>query len=439
MAELNIQINAKTSGKFTRESINGQPHIVTTAMPIRGDVSMNNIFYPDAEVTTSFMQLSNIFAPLGHPFVNGHKASISHPVAMNQHNVGGFLRKPRKKGKRVFVDFVLNETVANQTDEGKALISKIENGEKVGLSTGLGIAQVINKTGVDDFGKPFIREGAGFHFDHVAILVDEAAAGQHAGTELVLNAGQADEIFVTNLMLNELSADELHSAINDLIRTTGDNFTWVFEVFPDSKQFLFRTDVAGDSKMFKQSFAVDSNDEVTLVDDRVEVERTPAIEQFQPTSTNRNETNTMDKDKLILLIATNAAFGFTVADTPRLTAMSEAELVAALVPAAVTTEAAQEIMTNAGHDFAGYEEYKTNKAPFDEFLASRDGRLKTLRETITNSNTGYTEDQLAGKSEDELTIITNMLKKPVQVGEGGGVGTIQHNVDTGAASNNYNW
>ena len=192
-----VLINSKTSGKFKREDIDGRSHIVTTMMPIRGDITMNGIFYPDKEVEASFMQLNMLPAPNGHPTVNGVNVPAFHPVANNKHNIGGFLRNPRKKGKRVFVDFLLDEEVANNSEAGKETIRRIEAGERIGVSTGLGIANVINKTGTDDFGKKYLREGKVFNFDHVATLLNETAAGEHAGTELILNE-ENEDILVYN-------------------------------------------------------------------------------------------------------------------------------------------------------------------------------------------------------------------------------------------------
>lgn len=411
---LNIQINTRTSGKFDRIDIENRSHIVTTAMPIRGDIAMNRLFYPDAEIATSFMQLKLIPAPLGHPVINGHSSSIRHPVAMNKNNIGGFLNNPRKKGKRVFVDFMLDETVANQSDEGKEVIRRIEAGEKVGLSTGLGVEHVINKTGTDEFGKPFDREGSGFHFDHVAILLNDKSAGDHAGTELILNEGTSDQLFVTNLALNELSSHELHEELNDLVHSAGDQFTWVQEVFFDSKTFIFSREVGNDRKLFRQGFAIGADDEVSLSGEVEEVDRKT---EFIPV--NNEGENEMDLDKLVLLLVTNSAFGFTPADTTRLTAMSEAELVTALVPSDITEEQAREILTNAGTDLEGYAAYVSNKEDFDAFLTNKDERLVALRKTVVEG-TEYTDEMLTNKSEDELNLLAKMIKQPARIGEGGG-------------------
>ena len=51
---MQIAINTHTSGKFKRETINSRSHIVTTMRPIRGDIAMNGILYPNDEVKKTF-------------------------------------------------------------------------------------------------------------------------------------------------------------------------------------------------------------------------------------------------------------------------------------------------------------------------------------------------------------------------------------------------
>jgi len=404
---MKIAINSRTSGKFRKEKIGGRDHIITTMMPIRGDITMNGLLYPDADVKASFTQLNMMPAPNGHPMINGEHVPAFHLVAINAFNVGGFIRNPRKKGKRVFVDFCLDIEVANKHDDGKTLIANIEEGKKVGVSTGLTINQVVNQTGTDDFGKEFSRIGHGFNFDHVAILLDDAAAGEHAGTELVLNEG-GDKL-VVNLEVNELSTDEMYSAIREALRQTATTTEWVWvqEVFPDSRTFIYQVEPkegsSADVKLFSRSFSLDENDEISLSDDAVEVVRRV---EFEPktTVTNNKDEEDMDKSKLILAIIGNSAYAFTGDDKDRLEAMSESELVTAL---AVNAEQAKQIMTNAGFDFAGYENFTANRAAFEAFQASETERLGKVRADIV-ANSDMTDDMLEGKSEAELTVIAKM-------------------------------
>lgn len=417
---LKILINSRTSGKYTTENIAGREHIVVPMMPIRGDITMNDIFYPNAEVGKSFTQLDELPAPLGHPVINNVHVSAAHPVANNVFNVGGYLKNPRKKGKLVFTNLMLDTVVANQTEDGKNLIKRIKAGEKIGVSTGLNIANVETRNGKDDFGKEYSKIGYGFSFDHVAILMNEAAAGEHAGTELILNEGTDKEITVCELQRNELSTSDLHEMLRDLVKVDGcDSYAWVMDLYPESKTFVFTVEQKGvDRKTFKQSYAIDTTDEVSLLDDRIEVEKKieyiPSVNQ-----TKTNEVIKMDKDKLILAIIGNSANKFTASDSDmdKLNAMSEIDLVNAL-SAPVTKEQAIEILTNDGHDFEGYASFVANKDEFTTFLEAQN---KARTEKVTNivANSDYTDDMLKDKTMSELDVITNMMTKPnKRIGEG---------------------
>lgn len=413
-----VIINSKTSGKFKREVIDGRSHIVTTMMPIRGDITMNDIFYPDEEVESSFMQLNMLPAPNGHPKVNGVNVPAFHPVANNKHNIGGFLRNPRKKGKRVFVDFLLDEEVANRSEEGKETIRRIENNERIGVSTGLGITQVINKTGSDDFGKKYTKSGSGFVFDHVATLLNEEAAGKHAGTELVLNEkGEEISMYFADWKVNELSCSQIMEQIHSLLRRQTENddekaYVWPMEVYPDSRTFVYSLEEKGEArKLFRRSYAVDQNDNIALDDDKTEViidykDRHPKPETETETE---KEVSEMDKSKLVLAIIGNSNNKYTVADNDKLMAMSDADL-CSIVGQSVDVEQAKALLTNSGNlDLAGYEEFKANEAEFKAFQKAQSEALAAKIDHIV-ANSKFTAEMLAGKSEAELDVINEMIQ-----------------------------
>lgn len=410
-----ILINSRTSGKYKREVIEGRSHLVTTMMPIRGDISMNNVLYSDEEVSKSYQQLNMLPAPHGHPVVNGIKVPAFHPIANNKHNIGGFLRNPRKKGKRVFVDFLLDETVAANTEEGKETIRRIEAGEKVGVSTGLTATSLTNEKGEDDFGKAYQNKIGGITFDHVAILLNETAAGEHAGTELILNE-EGEEISVVELspeaaaplVTNELSLAQIEQSIKPLLEATfsPDAWVWVRDLYPESKTFIFTVEEPRSApRTYRQSYALDLHGEVEILGDRIE----GTVEQvFNPKQQfNTNEETDMDKGKLVLAIIANSANAFTLADNDRLQAMSD-EALLKIVSEGVDGEQAKSILANSGFDFEGYEEYQANKEGYQAFLANEETRLKGKREKVVAKST-MTAEMVANKSEAELDAILALL------------------------------
>jgi hypothetical protein len=409
-----IIVNSRTSGKFTREIIEGDSHIVTTMMPIRGDIAMNKRLYSNAEVDSSYMQLNMLPAPHGHPTVNGIKVPAFHPIANNKHNIGGFLRNPRKKGKRVFVDFLLNETVANNSEEGRAVIKRIEENKKVGVSTGLTAESVVTNSGTDDFGAPYDAVLGGLHFDHVAILLNEVAAGEHAGTELILNENNEDisvSSIPDNILVNELSSSEIRDSLSNLIRPAPHNlgnYGWINDIYPESKTFIYQleNEATRTSLIYKQAYAINLEGEVVLVGDKIagklETVFTPAI------MANNNEVDDMDKNAIVLAIIANSANAFTINDNTRLQAMTDDEL-NSIIATGVDAAGAKTILANAGFKFEDYDKFIANEAEFNAYMTSEETRLNTIRESIV-ANSKYTTEMLTNKSEEELNLLSTLIK-----------------------------
>ena len=136
-------------------------------------------------------------------------------------------------------------------------------------------------------------------------------------------------------------------------------------------------------------------------------------------TTNSKEVNTMDKAKLILAFVSNSANKYTVNDIDQLTAMSESELNKIIATNSLDEETAKTFLaTNSKIDFAAVEEFAANKAEFEQFKADKAATQKAVIDNIV-ANSEYTEELLTGKSDAELTLITNMLepkKAAVQIG-----------------------
>lgn len=222
-----ISIINKSTGKFTIETINNREHLVTTMMVIEGDSVMNELFYPNSVVNAAAGQLEMLPAPDRHPNVNGQPVSAFNPLAINAQNFGGFTRSPRTEGKKTFTDLVIDLEVANKLDRGRKIIKKIKNGERIGVSTGL-IADISNASG--KVGKQkFNGTVEMIQFDHVAVLLDEAPAGDNTFTinhdrklTKTLRSMQMDEITIDltslaledRIKLSELTVNQLLSHVN---------------------------------------------------------------------------------------------------------------------------------------------------------------------------------------------------------------------------------
>jgi len=194
-----ITINTIAANAVREETFNNRAFVVLDAMLLRADSAMNGILYGLEEVRSSFNQLNDLPAPLGHPVIDGEHVSASNNFAKGHFDVGAFVRNVRMEGKEVHGEIFIDKEVASRTDRGKKLLSNIANKVKLGVSTGLNIARLIARNGVDELGQSFSNVGKGFSFDHLAILDGEQAAGALAGTEVLFNSEQGNSsLFVVN-------------------------------------------------------------------------------------------------------------------------------------------------------------------------------------------------------------------------------------------------
>lgn len=405
-----VAINSKTNGKYRKRKINGRDHIITNMMPIRGDTAMNRRFYPVPELQKSFMQLNNLIAPAGHPTVNGEKVSAYHPFALNVNNVGGFTQNPKMKGKEVFVDFALDLERAGQSEKGNEIIERIENRDFIGVSTGLVAEGEEQRNGVDDFGKAYTSVLTNIKFDHVAILPeDEPAAGEHAGTKLLVNGDLDKEIEVIELtkmiIANELSVNELRDQLEMLIKPN-DGFAFISDIYPDSRAFSFSliNDSAPET-YYRQSYAINDSDSVSLLDDRKQVVRKIVEEEVKTNNEDNQGVDEMDKSKFILALVVNGL----IKDKKDAESLSEEQL-AALIAKKPMIEEAREVLAFNGFDFQGYDDFVANKAEFELFKDEQAKEIKELSDVIV-ANSEMTEKMLEGKSVDELKAISKLIPK----------------------------
>ena len=182
---------------------------------------MNELFYPQIVVANAAPQLEMLPAPDGHPVIDGKPVSAYNPLAINAANFGGFTRSPRMDGKRVVTDLVIDTDVANRSDRGRRIVSRIKNGKKIGVSTGL-IADVINAKG--KVGKyKYNGKVESITFDHVAILLDAQPAGENTYTlnHDVKNQKKAIRMDTLELDLSNLAVHDrallAHMTVNELL------------------------------------------------------------------------------------------------------------------------------------------------------------------------------------------------------------------------------
>lgn len=417
-----VFINSHTSGNVHIESIGGREHIVTKMVSIVGNTVMNNIFYPNDEVVNSMHQLDMIKAPIGHPKVNGVNVSISHPVGDNIHNVGAFVRSPRMEGMKVINDLCIDVERANQSDNGKELVRRINAGEHVGVSTGLNL-QIENISGTGDDGVAFERIGRNFQFDHVAVLLNEASAGEHVGTAVVNAYGG-------KMIINEINVLTLEDRIDTLLRDENPDMSvsvWSIAIFTESKTFIYRIRRDGfPVRLFRRGYSIDSDDNVTLLDDAVEVRKKVEFVPIGGTSATNTETPEMapKANKVDPTVNTDAGQSAPVVKTPK----DDGD---GLTANAILEGAKTHGLTVINQeDAALLSEYKINKPALDSLAAAHNTKIAERRTEVAKHH-GFNEEVTKSLTEE---VVNHMYEKIVpsqdySLGAGGNVANGQKTED----------
>lgn len=190
-----VNIRSVANAKAVRkEKRNGRDVLVVPSATLPDDVVMNRIKYPAAEIEKSFRSLNRTPAPYGHPMIGNKFLSARDPEGINVGYIGAWNENARRENGRVFLDKVIDVTVANRSDEGKAVLAAINAGDPVHTSTGL-------YCNLDDpDGDDHDHIARDIEFDHDAILLNETgAATPEQGVGMLVNAeGKQTEITVIN-------------------------------------------------------------------------------------------------------------------------------------------------------------------------------------------------------------------------------------------------
>ncbi len=195
---VNVRSLANTKA-VRRETRNGRQVIIVPSATLPDDVVMNRIKYPADEIEKSFRSLNRTPAPAGHPMVGNRFVSARDPEGINVGYIGAWNENARRENGRVFLDKVIDVTVANRSDEGKAVIEAIDKGEPIHTSTGL----LCNLDEGDNDAFDFIARN--IEFDHDAILLNEdGAATPDQGVGMMVNSkGETEEVEVINSAIED--------------------------------------------------------------------------------------------------------------------------------------------------------------------------------------------------------------------------------------------
>lgn len=416
-----ILLNTVASGAVSERMVDGRRCLVTNCVSVELDAVMNKVFYPADVIREAYAQLDRLPAPASHPMVNGKLVPASDPVAMNAHNIGAYVMNPRLENKQVLNDLVIDIDVAERDERGVEVMRRLNNGERVGVSTGLD-ASILMVKGQKD-GQPYDAVVNRINrYDHVAVLLDETPAGKNTFT---VNAeGEDESVIIGNV--NE-SMNAFRAALNDQAGEKfggADSYAYVEDVLLSSKEAIIETA----NGLLRASYTLDAEGLPVLTGTGVAVKRVVTFDATNSAApaAPHDEGGKMDKDKLILAIIANRNNSFTADDKDALESMSEIALVNALHGASeapeVTTEQATAVLTNAGMAVESAElinEFKDSRELFNAFKAEQDEKRAALVNRITE-NSEMTADDVQGQTVEQLERLANSFNPTQNYGAQGG-------------------
>lgn len=201
LSNVSVRVNNASIRKETR---NGRECIIVPSKTLPAGIVMNGIMYPDDEIKKSYAGLEGTPAPYGHPKVNGKHVSASNPYAINISWIGAHNENVVYSDGRVSLDKVIDVQVANQTENGRAVLAAIEKQEPIHTSTG--IFMQIEETPepvTNSAGKTYSKIAKNMMFDHDCFLLnEEGAATPSEGVGIFVNAA-GEEIEVMNSSISE--------------------------------------------------------------------------------------------------------------------------------------------------------------------------------------------------------------------------------------------
>lgn len=143
--QVNILYTINSASNISEKIIDGDPHyVIKNVVPVVDDIVMNGGLYPGDEIKKSFHGLDGKPAPYDHPKIDGKYVSANMTRAANQFSVGAWIENSSHDGSKALVDLYINKVVAERSDKGKELLSRIDglkansaDAEPVQVSTGL--------------------------------------------------------------------------------------------------------------------------------------------------------------------------------------------------------------------------------------------------------------------------------------------------------------
>lgn len=315
------RVHILTAVNAANVSKSGSTYTIRDVCGAVDGIVMNSMLYPAEQLAAGVETLNDKPAPAGHPKnEQGQHISALNGAALASAWIGSYCTNARHEGGRTLVDVVVNEAQAKAHPDGAKLIERLDaaiantNAQPIHVSTGL-MLEPITANG-ESKGKKYTRIATNLRYDHLAILLNEQAAGTpEQGVGMFLNsAGEPEE--VEAVTVNTDPEDKRHAGLLGWLRklVTNDEISFdqirdlIYAALPDGAwprevyaRYLIWSD--REDKLWRQDYAIASDASLSFTSQPEEVIR--KVEYEKVSTTNSQEEGDILKDQI--LAALNAA------------------------------------------------------------------------------------------------------------------------------------
>lgn len=315
--QVNVLTTINSASNISEQVIDGDPHyVIKNVIPLCDDIVMNGGMYPSDEIKKSYDGLNGNPAPYNHPMVDGAYVSAHNIRAVNQYHVGSWIENASHDGSKVLVDLKVNKVIAERSEKGRELLSRIEalmnsaeGAEPIHVSTGL----LLNREAAEGTskGKKYTWIARNMEWDHLAILPPgiPGAGGPADGVGIFATNGEDIERVVVSLEEsvmtdesankikwwqrainrltgNQLSFSDITEQLRNIIKeeTNADAWPYIVAVYDN----YFGVEI--DGTIYMQSYIV-REDMVELVGERVKAVYKTELEPVKTTQGEISMTN----------------------------------------------------------------------------------------------------------------------------------------------------
>lgn len=168
---LSFILNAVKNSQVRREERDGVMYLVVNGVAIIEGV-LNGYLVPMEEFGAFVQDWNGVDVSINHPEGNGGSLRVPHP---DVNVVGRFYNAViDEEHKRLIGEFWLNEAALNASDEGRVILSAIENNKTLEVSTGYFASAEMKPGRLGN--KVYVGIHRNIHPDHIALLPNDVGA-----------------------------------------------------------------------------------------------------------------------------------------------------------------------------------------------------------------------------------------------------------------------